>query len=139
MIPNIIFLHIPLVKLGERAVLGNLSSHRLGTAFCSSDWPDTLKLPYVTEFFLIITSASTFTSLATLKTGSGFLQNVGTFDHYMVHKPKCKTTCICLCTHEHLCPCSLQMCIGIHVLQACTVLIMLDFSIFGGVQETTKY
>ena len=60
--------------------------------------------------------------------GCGFLHSIGTFDHYITwctnlnvdHQFK---TCIWFCTHEQLCACSLQICIGVHVLQACTQLL----------------
>jgi hypothetical protein len=89
------------------AIVGNLSSHWLGTAFCSSEWPDILKLPYMVQYFLCITSAFTLSNLATQKTDDLGLSKILehstitwctklSVDHYLM-------TCIHLSTNERLC------------------------------------
>jgi hypothetical protein len=43
----------------------------------------------VSQFFPCTASPSTLTTLATMKKEAcGFLHSIGTFDRYMVHKPK---------------------------------------------------
>jgi hypothetical protein len=115
------------MKPEKSGILGNLSSHWLGTAFCRCEWSDTLKLLCVSQFFRCIASPSTLTTLANVKTEAVGSSTV--LEHLTI--TWCKNlnvdhnlkTCIWFCTREHLCPRSLQICIGIHVLQACIQLL----------------
>jgi hypothetical protein len=80
----------------KRSHLGNLNSHWLGTVLSSlltfhkSHWENTLKLSCITETFLALHHFSIHLNQFGYPEGGGsmFLQNIKTFSHYTLQKPK---------------------------------------------------